>query len=113
MLAPLAARATVEALLVTVPPMEESQGIGFLGIIIVGLLAGWIAGLIMKGRGFGILGNIVVGILGALVGGLLFNAIGIGPEEGSFWGSLLVSVIGAIVFLFLVSLVRREPAARL
>ena len=72
-----------------------------LWFLIIGALAGWLAGMIMKGRGFGLIGNIVVGIIGAFVGGLLFRDNG-----------FLVAVIGAIIFLFVVSLIKREtPAA--
>jgi len=74
-------------------------------MLVIGAIAGWLAGLVMKGRGFGILGNIVVGIVGAVIGGFLFNALGI-----AFWGllgSLLVAFIGAVILLFIVGLIRR------
>lgn len=72
--------------------------------LIIGAVAGWLAGVIMKGSGFGLVGNIIVGIVGALVGGLFFRAQGLGS-------SILVSVVGAIIFLFIVGLVRRAPPA--
>ena len=74
-------------------------------LLVVGAIAGWLAGLVMKGRGFGILGNIVVGIVGAVIGGFLFNALGI-----AFWGllgTLLVAFIGAVILLFIVGLIKR------
>ena len=74
-------------------------------MLVIGAIAGWLAGLVMKGRGFGIIGNIVVGIVGAVIGGFLFNAFGI-----AFWGlqgSLLVAFIGAVILLFIVGLVKR------
>jgi uncharacterized membrane protein YeaQ/YmgE (transglycosylase-associated protein family) len=74
-------------------------------MLVIGAIAGWLAGLVMKGRGFGILGNIVVGIVGAVIGGFLFNALGI-----AFWGllgTLLVAFIGAVILLFIVGLVKR------
>ena len=74
-------------------------------MLVIGAIAGWLAGLVMKGRGFGIVGNIVVGIVGAVIGGFLFNALGI-----AFWGllgSLLVAFTGAVILLFIVGLVRR------
>ena len=77
-----------------------------LTFIVVGLIAGWIAGLIMKGRGFGVGGDIVVGILGALIGGFVFNALDIGT--GGFLGSLLTAIVGAVILLALVSLYKRK-----
>ena len=74
--------------------------------LIVGALAGWIAGELMRGHGFGFLGNVVVGIVGAVLGGLLFSAVGIDPAYG-FVGSLITSVVGAVVLLFVVGLARR------
>jgi uncharacterized membrane protein YeaQ/YmgE (transglycosylase-associated protein family) len=74
-------------------------------MLVIGAIAGWLAGLVMKGRGFGIAGNIVVGIVGAVIGGFLFNALGI-----AFWGllgTLLVAFIGSVILLFIVGLVKR------
>lgn len=74
-------------------------------MLVIGAIAGWLAGLVMKGRGFGILGNIVIGIVGAVIGGSLFNALGI-----AFWGllgTLLVAFIGAVILLFIVGLIKR------
>ena len=74
-------------------------------MLVIGAIAGWLAGLVMKGRGFGILGNIVVGIVGAVIGGFLFTALGI-----AFWGllgTLLVAFIGAVILLFIVGLIKR------
>jgi len=73
--------------------------------LIIGALAGWIAGNLMRGGGFGLLGNIVVGIVGALVGGWVFGLLGI--AAGGMLGSLITAVVGACVLLFIVSLVKR------
>lgn len=73
--------------------------------LIIGALAGWIAGNLMRGGGFGLLGNIGVGVVGAVIGGWIFRAWGVAP--GGFVGSLVTAVIGACVLLFLVSLVKR------
>lgn len=79
-----------------------------LGWLLIGLIAGWAAGEVMRGRGFGVLGNIVVGILGALVGGFLFGLLGFGPEN---WvGSLVTAFLGAVLLLMLVGAVSRSPA---
>lgn len=71
--------------------------------LILGALAGWLAGRIMKGGGFGLIGNIIVGIVGSAIGGYLFGGM-IG--QGAV-GSFITAVLGAIVLLFIVSLIRR------
>ncbi len=73
--------------------------------LLVGLIAGWLAGEVFRGFGFGALGNIVVGIIGAVVGGLLFGALGV--DAGGFVGEVLQAFIGALVFLVVLSLFRR------
>jgi uncharacterized membrane protein YeaQ/YmgE (transglycosylase-associated protein family) len=74
--------------------------------LIIGAIAGWLAGLLMKGRGFGLLGDIIVGIVGAVLGGWLFGVLGI-SAGGGLAGSLIVAFIGAVVLLFLVRLIKR------
>ena len=71
-----------------------------LWFLILGALAGWIAGKITKGRGFGVLGNIVVGVVGGLLGGFLFGLLGL--SAGGTLGSLVTAVVGAVVLLFIV-----------
>lgn len=73
---------------------------GVVAWMIVGFLAGWLAGLITRARGFGCVGNIVVGLLGAAIGGALFSLLGVEDRTG-FWGSVAVATIGAIVLLIL------------
>lgn len=73
--------------------------------LLIGLIAGWLAGVILKGRGFGVLGDIIVGVLGAVVGGWLFSAVGL-SAYGSI-GILAMALLGAVVFLGLISLVKR------
>lgn len=70
--------------------------------LLVGLLAGWIASSLMKGEGLGIIGDIIVGVVGAFVGGFIFDLAGVNIY--GFWSALGMSVIGAMVFLFLVGL---------
>lgn len=83
---------------------------GILSWVVVGALAGWIAGLIIKGSGSGFLMNIVIGIVGAFIGGLIMNLIGnVGVTGFNIW-SLLVSVLGAVVLLGIVGLFRRGKA---
>ncbi len=75
-------------------------------ILFVGGVAGWLAGLVMKGRGFGVLGNIVVGIVGALVGGFVLGAFGI-AIGGGLPGAILNAFVGAVILLFLIGLLKR------
>ena len=77
----------------------------WLAWILLGLLAGWIAGLFTAGRGFGCLGNITVGLAGAVIGGWLFSLLGVGGVAGFRW-SLLVAIVGAALLLTIVNLVR-------
>jgi uncharacterized membrane protein YeaQ/YmgE (transglycosylase-associated protein family) len=74
--------------------------------IIVGAIAGWLAGLIVKGFGFGLLGNIVLGIIGAFVAGFLFPALNISLGAGIV-GQIIAAAIGAIIILLLVKVVKR------
>lgn len=68
-----------------------------LSFLIIGILAGWIAGLLMRGHGFGMIGNLVIGVVGAVLGGLLFDLLGI-KAYGST-GALAMSVVGAVLLL--------------
>jgi len=79
---------------------------GILVILVVGLVAGWLAGKIVRGTGFGIIGDILVGIAGALVASLLFSKIGIHLGTGLV-SEIAYSAIGAIILLLVVRLVRR------
>ena len=74
-------------------------------ILVIGALAGWLAGLIMKGSGFGLLGDIVIGIVGSIIGGFLFDLVGLAAY--GLVGRLLMAVVGAVVLLFIVKLIRR------
>ena len=74
--------------------------------LIVGALAGWLAGLIVKGYGFGLLGNIVVGIIGAVIAGWLLPKLGVSLGVG-FVAALINAVIGAVILLVIIGLVRR------
>jgi uncharacterized membrane protein YeaQ/YmgE (transglycosylase-associated protein family) len=73
--------------------------------LVIGALAGWLAGILMKGGGFGLLGNIVVGIIGAVIGGFVFGLLGI--TASGLIGSLVTAVVGAGILLFLVGLVKK------
>ncbi len=81
------------------------EGISLIGFLVVGLIAGWLGGKIMRGGGFGFFGNLVVGIVGAFLGGFLFNALGIAGI--GFVGALVTATVGAVVLLFIVGLIKR------
>jgi uncharacterized membrane protein YeaQ/YmgE (transglycosylase-associated protein family) len=74
--------------------------------LLIGAIAGWLAGVIVKGFGFGLVGNIVVGILGAFIGGWLFGALGIGAGYGIV-SAILGATVGAVVLLLVIKLLRR------
>ena len=82
--------------------------VSILAAIVIGIAAGWIAEQVM-GRRHGLVTNLVVGVLGAFLGAFVASAMGIG--FAGFWGSLIVSAVGAILLLFLVGLFRRRPLA--
>ncbi len=72
--------------------------------IVVGIIAGWAAGKIMKGRGFGLIGDLVVGVIGAFLGGWLFGLLHI-SIGGGIVGSLITALVGALVLLFVLRLI--------
>jgi uncharacterized membrane protein YeaQ/YmgE (transglycosylase-associated protein family) len=74
--------------------------------IIVGLIAGWAAGKIMKGSGYGPLMDIVLGMVGAVVGGWIFNTLGIYPS-GGIVASIVVAIVGAILLIWLSRVLKR------
>jgi len=74
--------------------------------LIVGGIAGWLAGLVIKGGGFGIIGNIIVGIVGAIVAGWLLPRLGI-MIGGGFLSQIINAFIGAVIVLFVIQLVKR------
>ena len=78
---------------------------GLIVILFVGLVAGWLAGKIVRGTGFGIIGDILVGIAGALISSLLFPRLGIHLATG-LAGEIIYSAIGAIILLLVVRLIR-------
>ena len=78
---------------------------GLILFLLIGLIAGWLAGRIMRGGGYGLAGDLVVGIIGALLGGWLFGLLGL--SAGGFLGQLIVALVGAIVLLYLLRLIKR------
>ncbi len=87
--------------------MGVLSGQGLLVILVVGLIAGWLAGQIIKGGGYGLIGDIIVGIVGAFVGTWLWGVLAL-PSIGGFWvNAIIVSTVGAIVLLLLLRLIKR------
>lgn len=82
------------------------EGLGILWVILIGLAAGAIAGWLMKGRGFGFLVNMIIGLIGSVLGGWIYGLLGF--SASSVLGVLLMSVIGAVVLLAILSLFRKK-----
>jgi len=78
----------------------------FIYFIIIGAIAGWLAGKIMKGGGFGLVMNMVLGIIGGVVGGWVFSLFGL-STDGGLIGSLVTSVAGAVLILFIGRLIKK------
>ena len=74
--------------------------------IVVGLIAGWLAGKVMRGGGHGVVIDIVLGILGGIVGGWVFGMLGIWPG-GGILGSIIVAFVGAVILVWLTRLVKK------
>lgn len=92
-------------------PAEQLENVtmgieSLLVLLLVGAVAGWLAGQIMKGYGFGLIGNIVVGVVGAFIAGLIFPAIGVSIGSGII-AAIIHATIGAIILLFLIGLIKR------
>ena len=77
-------------------------------VLLIGAIAGWLAGSFIKGGGFGIIGNIIIGILGAVVGGWLFGKLGIDIGGAKWVGPLVTATVGAIIVLVGVGIVSRK-----
>jgi len=79
-----------------------------LWFLLIGLCAGWLAGVIMKGRGFGLVGNLIIGVIGAVLGGFLVSLMGFAAE--SLLAQLITATIGAVVLLMLLSVAMKRKA---
>ncbi|MGC9562003.1 MAG: GlsB/YeaQ/YmgE family stress response membrane protein [Brachymonas sp.] len=75
---------------------------GILYLLLVGLVAGWLAGTLMRGGGFGMAGDMAVGVLGALIGGFIFGGSG-----GGLLGRILVATLGAVILIVVLRLIKR------
>lgn len=79
----------------------------FIVWLIIGGIAGWLAGKIMKGSGYGLIGDIIIGIVGGYIGGWLWGALRLPPIGGVWLGPIIIATVGAMVLIFLVRAVRR------
>jgi uncharacterized membrane protein YeaQ/YmgE (transglycosylase-associated protein family) len=78
---------------------------GLIWFLLIGLVAGWLAGQLTKGGGFGVIGDLIVGVIGALLGGWLFGVLGI--SAGGLIGALIMATVGAVVLVLLLRLIKR------
>lgn len=79
-----------------------------ISFIVIGLVAGWAAGKLIKGSGFGLLGNLVVGVVGAFVGGVVFWALGLTAHN--LIGQIVTAIIGAIIALFVAAKLKNQAS---
>jgi uncharacterized membrane protein YeaQ/YmgE (transglycosylase-associated protein family) len=82
------------------------EPMSIIGWMIIGAIAGWLAGKVVEGYGFGFVGNLVIGILGACIGGAILPRLGIIPA--STFGNLIAATLGAIILLVVLGLVKRS-----
>lgn len=78
----------------------------FITWLVVGLIAGWLAGLAMKGGGYGVLVDMVLGILGGILGGWIFGMLGIGSSGGMI-GSIIVAFVGAVILVAITRVLKK------
>ncbi len=76
-----------------------------IAFLIIGLIAGWLAGVIWKGQGFGMVGNLVVGVVGAFLGGFMIRFLGFMPQ--GIIASIITAVIGALVLLWIIQQIKK------
>jgi uncharacterized membrane protein YeaQ/YmgE (transglycosylase-associated protein family) len=78
----------------------------FIYFLLIGIVAGWLAGKIMKGSGFGLIGNLAVGVLGSMIGGFLASFLGL--FAGNLIGSIVVATLGAVILLYLIGMLKKS-----
>jgi uncharacterized membrane protein YeaQ/YmgE (transglycosylase-associated protein family) len=87
--------------------------LNIIGWLVIGAIAGVIAGMVMKGGGYGLVGDIIVGLVGALIGGFLAALLGLGglnANDPISWGSLIIAVIGAIILIAILRMMSGNKA---
>lgn len=83
-----------------------TTSVGWIGYIIIGAIAGWLAGKIVKGSGSGLFMDIVIGVVGALIGGFLLSFV-VDTAGGGWWFTLFTAVLGSVILLWVVGKVRK------
>jgi uncharacterized membrane protein YeaQ/YmgE (transglycosylase-associated protein family) len=78
---------------------------GLIWFLLIGLIAGFLAGKVMRGGGYGVVGDMIVGVIGALIGGWLFGVLGI--AAGGLIGSIITAFVGAVLLILLLRVIRR------
>jgi uncharacterized membrane protein YeaQ/YmgE (transglycosylase-associated protein family) len=86
--------------------MRVTRNMGLIYWIVVGLIAGWLAGKVMRGGGYGVLVDTILGMVGAIVGGWVFGVVGIWPGEGII-GAIIVAFIGAVILVWISRVLKR------
>lgn len=86
--------------------MRDLNAQNLVVLLVVGVVAGWLAGRIMKGAGFGLVGDLVVGVIGAFIGVWLFGVLGI--SAGGLLGLLVAAIVGALLLLYVLRLVKKR-----
>ena len=76
-------------------------------LLLVGAIAGWLAGVLVKGYGFGLIGNIIVGIIGAFLAGLILPRVGFTIGGNAILASIVYATIGAVILLLIIRVVKR------
>jgi uncharacterized membrane protein YeaQ/YmgE (transglycosylase-associated protein family) len=86
--------------------LATPTAVGWIGYIIIGGIAGWLAGKVVKGSGSGILLDVVVGVIGGFLGGFLLSKLGFDVVSGRHWFTFFTAFLGAVLLLFIVRLAR-------
>ncbi len=84
----------------------EAKAMGIIAWIVVGMVAGWLAGLVMRGGGYGLLVDLILGIFGGIVGGWVFGMLGVWPGGGVI-GSIIVAFVGAVILVWISRLLKK------
>jgi|SRR5579872_1432066 len=88
-----------------IAPSPSMSGTALIWFLLVGLIAGWLAGKVMRGGGYGIIGDMIVGVIGAFIGGWLFGLLGIGA--GGLIGAIITAFVGAVILIAILRAIRR------